>query len=236
MLTSNVATRVKSRAPYLYGTRRRVCGKMHPSAGAWVDLPGLSAVLIRDTAQPQAWWHLGHVFGLDCVCVVFQADTVDAMPLVGGCWKLLALEDVTQVALRASLAVQQRDAVAKHVYAQIFDHIVLHANKRLDGAAGDKVDKSSDSASHIIGILDIFGFEVFQSNSFEQLCINYCNERLQTFFNTVIFKTELEMYEAEGVDCAGIAYQDNLGCVKVIDGVKNTGVFSFLEEECVVPL
>ena len=150
------------------------------------------------------------------------------------CFKELPVGgDVTQVALRASLAMEQRDAVAKYVYSQIFDYIVLHVNKQLDRSAATK--EEGGSLGNVIGVLDIFGFEVFQSNSFEQLCINYSNERLQTFFNTVIFKTELELYEAEGVDCSGIAYQDNLGCVKVIDGPKNTGIFSLLDEECVVP-
>ena len=146
------------------------------------------------------------------------------------CFKEISVGgEITQVALRASLAEQQRDALSKYIYAQIFDFIVEHLNKRLDSAAERREDGCT------IGILDIFGFEVFQSNSFEQLCINYCNERLQSFFNAVIFKAELEIYEEEGVDCSGISYQDNLGCVKVIDGPKNTGIFSYLDEECVVP-
>lgn len=147
------------------------------------------------------------------------------------CFKDLDIRgEMTQVALKASQATDQRDAVAKFIYSKVFDAIVKQVNTSL--SKGDRAKQESD---RMIGILDIFGFEVFQNNSFEQLCINYCNERLQTFFNEVIFKEELAIYEEEGVDCSGIQYQDNLECVRVIDGTRNTGIFSFLDEECVVP-
>lgn len=75
--------------------------------------------------------------------------------------------------------------------------------------------------------IDIFGFEVFKDNSFEQLCINYCNERLQTFFNEIIFEGEMRMYVADGVNCDDISFQDNMECVKLID-LKGAGIFSVL--------
>jgi myosin heavy subunit len=70
-------------------------------------------------------------------------------------------------------------------------------------------------------------YSVFKVNSFEQLCINYCNERLQTFFNEVIFDGEIKMYKAEGVPCDDITYQDNVGCVKLIDN-KGASLFACL--------
>ncbi|CAE7824712.1 myoI, partial [Symbiodinium microadriaticum] len=75
---------------------------------------------------------------------------------------------------------------------------------------------------------------VFKLNSFEQLCINYCNERLQSFFNDIIFANERKVYEEEGIDSSSITFQDNIGCVRLID-LKNTGSFALLDEEVVVP-
>jgi myosin heavy subunit len=191
--------------------------------------------------------HLGNVFfeddsatdgsrivgGNDGVALVAKLLHITDLPAFVSalCYKDLEIRgDVTKVALKASQAMDQRDAVAKTIYHQVFEALVKQINSSLS-----KGDRAKQDADRMIGILDIFGFEVFQTNSFEQLCINYCNERLQTFFNEVIFKDELAIYEEEGVDCSGIKYQDNLECVRVIDGTRNTGIFSFLDEECVVP-
>jgi myosin-5 len=111
------------------------------------------------------------------------------------------------------------------VYSKLFDYIVFRLNNVLFRG---RVGRS-------IGILDIFGFEVFPKNLFEQLCINYCNERLQYFFNEVMFQSELEVYRQEGIECEGIAFQDNLGCVRLIDSRNPLGIFSMLDEEGVMP-
>lgn len=68
---------------------------------------------------------------------------------------------------------------------------------------------------------------MFKTNSFEQLCINYCNERLQTFFNEIIFEGEMKTYVAEGLPCDDISYQDNIGCVRLID-LRGAGIFAYL--------
>jgi myosin heavy subunit len=121
-------------------------------------------------------------------------------------------------------AADQRDAFAKFIYGKLFEFIVYRVNNVLfRGKPGRN-----------IGVLDIFGFEVFKINSFEQLCINYCNERLQSFFNTIIFENERKMYESEEIDCSNIVYQNNIPCVRLIDQ-KNTGIFALLDEEVVVP-
>jgi myosin heavy subunit len=121
-------------------------------------------------------------------------------------------------------AADQRDAFAKFIYGKLFEFIVYRVNNILfRGKPGRN-----------IGVLDIFGFEVFKLNSFEQLCINYCNERLQSFFNTIIFENERKMYESEEIDCSDIVYQNNIGCVRLIDQ-RNTGIFALLDEEVVVP-
>ena len=121
-------------------------------------------------------------------------------------------------------AIDQRDALAKYIYGKTFDTVVHRVNNALfRGKVGNN-----------IGVLDIFGFEVFKTNSFEQLCINYCNERLQTFFNEIIFEGELKMYRAEGIDCDDITFQDNMACVRLID-LKGAGIFAMIDEEIVVP-
>ena len=95
-----------------------------------------------------------------------------------------------------------RDAVARGLYGKLFDRIAISINELLEAPA------STDSRP-TIGILDIFGFEDFETNSFEQLCINLANEQLQYFFNEHIFALELEEYTKEGVDIANISYNDN---------------------------
>ena len=116
-------------------------------------------------------------------------------------------------------ARDQCDAFAKYLYGSLFDYIVFLVNNILYRG---RVAKN-------IGVLDIFGFEVFKQNSFEQLCINYCNERLQTFFNECIFENEKKVYEIEDIDTSNITFQDNIGCLHLIDK-KATGIFSILDE------
>jgi len=83
---------------------------------------------------------------------------------------------------------------------------------------------------NFIGILDIFGFEILQTNSFEQLCINFTNERLQQQFNEYVFDREQEIYRAEGLDWTTIHYKDNQHVIDLI-GKKPTGILNILEEQ-----
>jgi myosin-7 len=112
--------------------------------------------------------------------------------------------------------VNNRDTLAKAIYDKVFDKIVYQVNKSLF---------VHREPGWNIGVLDIFGFEVFEVNSFEQLCINYCNEKLQTFFNDVIFDSELKYYRSEDVSVDDITYKDNNPCVALIDA-KAGGIFS----------
>ena len=131
--------------------------------------------------------------------------------------------------LRASQAEEGRDALAKAIYAALFDWLVsrINASFTADSHGGTKKKAS-------ISILDIYGFEFFEHNSFEQLCINYANERLQAQFNRHLFQLEKEEYEREGIDVGGVTFEDNQLCLDLIEQ-KPVGVLSLLDEQCAFP-
>ena len=91
-----------------------------------------------------------------------------------------------------------------------------------------------DDVKLFYGVLDIFGFEQFKMNSFEQLCINFTNERLQQFFNLFVFKLGEQPYEREGIPWDPLDLPDNQDAVDLLQG-KPSGIFALLDEECVVP-
>jgi myosin heavy subunit len=122
-------------------------------------------------------------------------------------------------------AFDNRDTLAKSLYSLLFDWVIRAVNKSLKGE-GDINERVA-----AIGILDIFGFEVFKYNSFEQLCINYANEKLQLHFNSVVFAGEMNMYAEEGIPLDSVDFTDNLPCVNLIEN-RSLGLISLLEEEC----
>ncbi|ESN91883.1 hypothetical protein HELRODRAFT_104176 [Helobdella robusta] len=131
---------------------------------------------------------------------------------------------IIQVQLKSGEAQNARDALAKSLYSKLFDYIVLRVNQSLP----------FQSSKSYIGILDIAGFEYFQTNSFEQFCINYCNEKLQQFFNNRILKEEQALYEKEGLKVKKINYIDNQDCIDLIE-TKSIGIFDILDEENKLP-
>ncbi|KAI4457701.1 myosin [Holotrichia oblita] len=131
---------------------------------------------------------------------------------------------VIMVPLKVYEAVNARDALAKAIYSKLFDYIVNRINESIPFQA----------SSYYIGVLDIAGFEFFTVNSFEQFCINYCNEKLQQFFNETILKFEQEVYKREGLNVPEITYADNQDCIDMIEG-KNNGIFTILDEESKLP-
>ncbi|CAF0722947.1 unnamed protein product [Adineta ricciae] len=133
-------------------------------------------------------------------------------------------DNLISVPLKAHEAQNARDALAKAVYIRLFDYIVSVVNKSIP---------FSSSISYI-GILDIAGFEYFPINSFEQFCINYCNEKLQQFFNERILKEEQILYEKEGLGLKKIHYIDNQDCIDLIEA-RITGCFDLLDEESKLP-
>jgi len=127
--------------------------------------------------------------------------------------------------LPPKIAEERRDALSRIVYGYLFLHLVNHVNHSLGG---------TDEGAIFIGVLDIFGFEHFEINSFEQLCINFANERLQKIFNDFVFKTEMELYRQEGIPCDAIEYTDNMDIIDLIQG-KKASIFAMLDEECKLP-
>jgi len=128
------------------------------------------------------------------------------------------------VPLKAGEASNARDALAKSLYTRLFDYIVMRINKSIPFS----------ESRYYIGVLDIAGFEYFTVNSFEQFCINYCNEKLQQFFNQRILKDEQELYVKEGLGVKNVNFIDNQDCIDLIE-TKQSGIFSLLDEESKLP-
>lgn len=129
--------------------------------------------------------------------------------------------DAVVMPLSVAQATDTRDTLAKALYSNLFDCVIKKVNETL----------KTSVAPFSIGILDIFGFEIFETNSFEQLSINYANEKLQLHFNEVIFDEEMKMYTEEGIPADRIQFVDNAACVSLIEG-KPMGLLALLDEEC----
>ncbi|XP_075933884.1 unconventional myosin-Va isoform X3 [Anarhichas minor] len=121
-------------------------------------------------------------------------------------------------------ATNARDALSKHIYAKLFNWIVEHVNKALI---------TNIKQHSFIGVLDIYGFETFEINSFEQFCINYANEKLQQQFNMHVFKLEQEEYMREQIPWTLIDFYDNQPCINLIEA--KMGILDLLDEECKMP-
>lgn len=171
--------------------------------------------------------------------------TKDTIPSLQKACKLLGLneEQVKEAILTKSLningktikkpsnvamAEDKRDALAKMTYSSIFLWLVKSINQTLTVPA--KL-KSPDDKIGFIGVLDIYGFETFEVNGYEQLLINYCNEKLQRHFNKHLFEVEQTLYSSEGVDWTYITFNDNRPCLELIEGGPgNVGILSTLDD------
>ncbi|OQV26087.1 Unconventional myosin-Vb [Hypsibius exemplaris] len=138
--------------------------------------------------------------------------------------KLVTVKDQMTKSLRLQEAEAGRDAFAKHIYSRLFNWVVGHVNRKL---IPDR------QPHHFIGVLDIYGFETFQKNSFEQFCINYANEKLQQQFVIHVFKLEQEEYIKEEIEWTMIDFFDNQPCIDLIEG--RLGILDLLDEECRMP-
>ena len=213
---------------------------LHAQAGAAADVPQLWALLAGVL-------HLGNVR--------FEADEGSGVAVGGGAVARLADDAKHAAAAAAALlgveagallralakrtisaggeemeldksaaeAAASRDALAKAIYERIFDRLVAVVNDCLGGAPAGAVGS--------IGLLDIFGSEVFETNSFEQLLINFANEKLQSHFTATAIGLVQQEYAREGIDVARIEYTDNAPVVALLEG-KPLSLLGLLDDQC----
>ncbi|KAL7521135.1 hypothetical protein ACHAWX_005834, partial [Stephanocyclus meneghinianus] len=177
----------------------------------------------------------------EACCLDKTPSAMAAAKLLGVAFEDLA-EALTSRAIRAGNEVVHSpmdiiqskkacEALMKATYGAAFDFIVCKINESIS-AQQSEPQASSTCAS--IGVLDIFGFETFETNNFEQICINYTNEALQQQFNKYVFKLEQDEYEREGILWKFISFPDNQEVLDLIDR-KHTGILALLDEQCIVP-
>ena len=140
-------------------------------------------------------------------------------------------------------AAEKRDALAKLAYSCAFVWLVSCVNETLDrtsqlesseaksNSTPSKYRRDEEDQSVFIGVLDIYGFECFEENGYEQLLINYCNEKLQRQFNQNVFTVEQNLYSSEGIDWTYITFNDNRPCLDLIEGGSGTvGILNTLDD------
>ena len=122
-----------------------------------------------------------------------------------------------------------RDAMVRIIFVRLFDWLCERINRYISGGSPEALHEMK-----FIGLLDIFGFERFEHNSFEQLCINFTNEKLQQFFLTCVFKAEEEIHKSEGVKFVAVEFQDNQGCIDLIEKLPS-GILRLLDSQNKTP-
>eukprot|EP00026_Physarum_polycephalum_P002600 Phypoly_transcript_02607.p1 GENE.Phypoly_transcript_02607~~Phypoly_transcript_02607.p1 ORF type:complete len:872 (+),score=218.83 Phypoly_transcript_02607:31-2616(+) len=191
----------------------------------------LGNITFTQNAQDEA--QVSSQQALNSFASLFRAD-------IGTCQKALCYRTIStgtqgRSARVSTYAVPQnvegaeysRDALAKALYARLFDWIVEKVNIALGYA--------STHEALTIGVLDIYGFEIFETNGFEQLCINYVNERLQQIFIELTLKAEQEEYHREGIQWEQIDYFNNKICCDLIEAKKPIGILTLLDDTCNFP-
>ncbi|CAN1233427.1 XI-E [Linum perenne] len=138
---------------------------------------------------------------------------------------MITPEEVIKRSLDPQSAAISRDGLAKTIYSRLFDWLVDKINNSIGQDPNSKC---------LIGVLDIYGFESFKTNSFEQFCINFTNEKLQQHFNQHVFKMEQEEYTKEQINWSYIEFVDNQDVLDLIEK-KPGGIIALLDEACMFP-
>lgn len=183
--------------------------------------------------------HAGDTDKSECTSKQALADLAELMGVSGDTLSkaftertMTARNESYKVPQKPQAAKESADAFAKEVYGKLFLWLVEGINVATK-AENNYTGSGSRTDFGIIGLLDIFGFESFVINRFEQLCINYANEKLQQKFTEDIFRSVQAEYIEEGIALAEIAYDDNTDVLDLIEG--RTGLCALLNEECVRP-
>lgn len=145
--------------------------------------------------------------------------------------QLNAAGELTQRKLDLEKAEYTRDSLCKNIYSRTFDWLVARINRAIDPRGNPMYDPKRKMT---IGVLDIYGFEIFDNNSFEQFCINYVNEKLQQIFIEQTLKKEQQEYADEGIQWVPVEYFNNRVVCELIEATPK-GIFAFLDEECTMP-
>ncbi|XP_076874286.1 myosin VIa [Brachyhypopomus gauderio] len=198
---------------------RVVAGVLHLGNVDFEEAGSTSGGCVIKNKSGQALDHCAELLGLDEEDLRVSLTSRVMLTTAGG-----AKGTVIKVPLKVEQANNARDALAKAVYSRLFDHVVTRVNQCFP----------FDSSATFIGVLDIAGFEYFEHNSFEQFCINYCNEKLQQFFNERILKEEQELYQKEGLGVNEVKYVDNQDCIDLVES-KLVGILDILDEENRLP-
>lgn len=162
-------------------------------------------------------------------CAALLGITFDGLSTALTKRSIIAADETVEKLLTIEESGKACEALIKAVYGAAFDFIVEKVNSSIQSQT-----KGNGAHAASIGVLDIFGFETFDYNSFEQLCINYTNEALQQQFNRYVFKLEQQEYEKEGIMWKFISFPDNQDVLDLID-MKHTGIMALLDEQCILP-
>lgn len=201
-----------------------VSGIMHMGNIEFEEVQSRSQDATSRVVRGQAIKDASQLFGVD-PRVLEKAVTITELRV--------GRQKPVQVPLSPQKALDQRDAICKYIYSQMFDWLV----KKINACMVPK-----DHARKKIGILDIFGFEIFKVNSLEQLMINFTNEKLQQLFNFRVFKEEERVYKTENIQFGNIDYTDNQPILDLIEGGPRSkprklpmGILMTLNEEAKTP-
>ena len=223
----------------------------------WQTCEGLSSIDATLAEQQDVWRVVACVLALGNI--EFDVDPASAMGCIVSAQSREALEDAAyllgvninllelslckrtvRAARRASFqhvplnkveAAKSRDGLAKAIYEALFEWLVNKVNTATSYTIRNLSNaKKQRKQALFIGILDIFGFEIFDSNSFEQLCINFANESLQNMFDDHVKLLEKEEYEAENIPFRNIQFRDNKPLLKMMNN-KGDGIFQLIDEQ-----
>ena len=136
-----------------------------------------------------------------------------------------------EIALSKHEAEIARNGLSKAIYCKLFDWLVCRINTATSFLTGQDTKNLMDK-SRFIGLLDIFGFEILERNSFEQLCINFANEMMQQQFSHRVFVYEQKLYVEEGIDWSTLVFSDNAPCLALITG--SMGILPLLDEQSII--